>query len=305
MVRFWRSGVVGATALVVSWSDASLAASAEDVAAAEVLFREARTLVTSGHIAEACPKFAESQRLDPAPGTLLNLGDCYEKLQKPASAWAAYREAAFEARRIGQLQRANDAEDLARELEPYLSKLTIVVPPESDAPGLLVTRSAKEVPRAQWGVALPVDPGEYDIAAVAPGRKRWSQHVVLDQGSRELTLLVPPLATEPVDVAHASPGRDRTLGVVIGAIGLGVLAGGIGTGVLALDLDRRAHDAGCNDDVCFTEHGHSLTESARSWAAVSTVLVLAGVGATTTGVVLYLTAPSGTRATTVGVAGAF
>ena len=48
--------------------------------AAEALFEDGRRLVAAGSFTEACPKFADSERLDPSPGTLLNLASCYEKL---------------------------------------------------------------------------------------------------------------------------------------------------------------------------------------------------------------------------------
>ena len=48
-------------------------AQARDPAAAEVLFRRGRQAMEAKRCAEALPSFVESQRLDPAAGTLLNI----------------------------------------------------------------------------------------------------------------------------------------------------------------------------------------------------------------------------------------
>src|SRR5580704_6931738 len=62
-------------------------ADAIDPAAAEVLFRQAREKIVAGDYGGACPLFKESLRLDPAPGTLLNLAECEERIGRLASAW--------------------------------------------------------------------------------------------------------------------------------------------------------------------------------------------------------------------------
>ncbi|MBL8743281.1 MAG: hypothetical protein JNK04_19355, partial [Myxococcales bacterium] len=73
--------------------------------AAEALFESAKQRMEAGDYAGACAKFDASQSLDPAIGTLLHLGDCYERIGRTASAWAAFLEAASLAEAAGQQPR--------------------------------------------------------------------------------------------------------------------------------------------------------------------------------------------------------
>ena len=73
----------------------------EAVKRADALFQEGRRLLDAGDATAACPKFEESQRLDPGLGTLLNLADCYERTSRLALALAPFRRAEGQARRLG------------------------------------------------------------------------------------------------------------------------------------------------------------------------------------------------------------
>src|SRR6185436_984215 len=76
----------------IAWHGVALA-QAGDPAAAEALFAAGRAAFDAGDYDSACAKFAESQRLDPAAGTLTNLAACNERRGRLASAWENWREA--------------------------------------------------------------------------------------------------------------------------------------------------------------------------------------------------------------------
>src|SRR5271166_3476943 len=117
-MRLARLLLVSSVAFAGLWSSSATAADSNQGALAEALFRSARELMAAGKYAEACPKLAESNRIDPKLGTLMNLALCHEKAGKTASAWAEYVQAGEIAQRTGQKERAQVARDKAQALEP-------------------------------------------------------------------------------------------------------------------------------------------------------------------------------------------
>jgi serine/threonine-protein kinase len=296
------------------------AQSASDQATAEALFRQARDLMTAGHYGEACPKLAESQRLDPSAGTMLNLATCYEKNGQLASAWVTFKGAATAAQNANEPDRAKLARARVADLEPKLATLTIAVAPAADVPGLVVKRDGETVGRAGWGVPIPVDPGAHSVEASAPGRRPWQSQAVVEGPAAKASIDVPTLVEDARPPAPAPPGpvsppppapavppppsspgsTQRVLGVVTGVVGLGGIAVGSVFGLIA---KGHQSDAGphCNGTVC-DGTGVSDLSDAHSAATVSTIGFIAGGAVLAGGVVLYLVAPRGSSGTGLVVA---
>jgi hypothetical protein len=188
--------------VVMGWAAVATAApTTQDKLAAEAVFDVARQLMRDGKTAEACPKFAESYRLDPAVGVLLYLADCHERTGKLASAWLTWREAAAAARAAGQLDREKLSLERATALEPKLTRIQIDVAAANAPAGLVVTRDGVELGSGLWGIPVPVDPGDHLIEAKAPGRKPWSKAVKLGDQPTSLAIQIPPLELEAAPVA--------------------------------------------------------------------------------------------------------
>src|SRR6476659_3559364 len=88
-----RLGLAFSTSAVCLLLAGGARAQANDAAAAQSLFNDGKRLMAAGQYAVACPKFSESQRLDPGIGTMLGLADCNAKNGQTASAWALFNEA--------------------------------------------------------------------------------------------------------------------------------------------------------------------------------------------------------------------
>lgn len=292
-------------------------ASAAQKAAAESLFDDALKAMKAGHFADACPKLEESERIDPAIGTLLYLAECYEKSGRTASAWATFREAASAAQAQGEVERTRVAAARADRLQPSLSRLTLkVVPETAQIPSLRVTRENVAIAKTLFGIALPVDPGKYHIVASADGYQSYEADIEVLANADSKSLEIPALlkasgdtaaiAAPPAGASGANPstptpapnpesapssGRNglRTAAYVTGA--LGIVSLGVGTyfGVKAISKNNDAKDHCPGGTTCNDPLGESLTNDAQSAATVSNITVGIGAAFVVAGVVLYLT----------------
>lgn len=289
-----------AIALAATSASASFRAAAQDAPRAEVLFQEARALVEKGRYAEACPKLQESQRLDPAVGTLFNLADCYEHVEQTATAYFLFREVASIARSAGKFERDKSARERMAKLEPRLARFKIVV--KADAPGLEVLIDGTLIERARWSEPMPVDPGPHRIAARAPDRiayKADAEAIAAQTTELEIPELVDPTPKKPL-VVVAAPKPSRVVPVTIGAIGLVGVGVGAVFGGLALGSKSDAQ-RDCPKEIysfrCPTEDGARAWNDATDQGNVSTVAFIVGGVALATAAALWIIAPgSRTRA---------
>ncbi|HEX3776830.1 MAG TPA: hypothetical protein VHV51_20300 [Polyangiaceae bacterium] len=306
------------SACVLAPARARAEASAAQKAAAEALFDDAVKAMKNSRYADACPKLEESQRIDPGIGTLLYLGECYEKTGRSASAWATFREAASSAQAKGETERARVATDRADRLQAGLSKLTIVVAPETARlSGLHVTRDNLPVESSLFGIAIPVDPGKYHISASADGYESYQTELEIsgnaDAKSTRIPALKPlaapaaapvPAATSapspanavvapanpaPPPIADTGPSSLRTAAFVGGALGIVGLGVGSYFGVRAISKNNDAETHCPRGDTCDDQTGVDLTHQAQTAARNANITLAIGAAFVVAGVVLYLT----------------
>jgi hypothetical protein len=327
-LRALAVGIACAGAAVSGRANAQQPGSASAKVTAEALFVEGRRLVAAGQYAEACPKFADSERLDPSPATLLNLASCYERVGRSATAWATYREAASVANAAGRHELVGAAERHADSLVPHLSRLTITV--AQPVEGIEVKRDGLVVDRAEWGTPIPLDPGPHTIGATAPGYRAWNSTIEVGRDAAPAGATVPALEPAPHDEAVApeavsqsspatsattptatvvvspaalapsnadrDPGRgQRLVGWTIGAAGVASLAIGGGFAIAAEVRYKQSLDhCHISNNICDST-GVSMREEARSRGDVATWTVIGGAAAAAVGLTVVLTAPHGTR----------
>jgi hypothetical protein len=260
-------------------------ASDPEVAAAQKLFEEGRALMKKGQPGEACPKFQESQHLDPGLGTQFNLANCLEQLGKLASAHALFTEVADAARASGQVEREQVARARADEVEPRLTKLAILVPAGSSGE-LKVVRDGVPVAQAEWGSAVPVDPGIHRVRASGPDLEQWTTDIDVPSDGAVHQVMIP----NGVEESFLTPLNHK---LALAAAGLAVVGLGAATyfSLHAVAQKNEADAAGCQGQTCPTQQGVDLRHQASRAGNLATLSMTVGVVGLATAAALLWVVP--------------
>jgi hypothetical protein len=272
-------------------------AQARDAAAAEALFRRGREAMEAKRYADALRWFVESQRLDPAAGTLMNVATCEEKLGRVASAWQHWKEA------VDALPPNDDRRQLGRSridaLERKLPRLAVSLASGREK-GARVFRDDIELGPAIQGVPLPIDAGSHTVTVQMPGHRVERIAVRLEEGEQK-RIDVHPGAADP-STSVDSGGKaiwPRTLGWVLAGAGVASVGTAAVTGVMLLDY-KNTVDADCPNRTCLTQEGLDAASTARTLTTVNTAAWIAGgVGLGLGAYLLVFSAPNQRKTTAV------
>jgi len=299
----------------VLWAQASV-----DKTMAETLFSEGRQLLQAGDYEHACPKLAESNRLDPSLGALLNLAVCHEKQGLVATAWLEFTEASQLARRSNERDRQDLADTHAQALSQVVPRLTVSVTSQPAADQVSVRIDSVVLGPHALGVAVPVDPGAHTVVAAAPGKKTWTQAVELKTGEPPVAITVPVLevdptapvaplvapvtvvpppqpAPSPATPAPDGPNRPLTVPIYVAGGATILLAGGaIVTGIMAHSKAGEYETVNSDPDKSESERqgAHDAAQGLQIANLACTGAAVAGAVLTT---VLVLTRPAASSKT--------
>jgi tetratricopeptide (TPR) repeat protein len=305
MAQHKRAAILALTAGLVlpRW------ALAQDTTRADQTFHAGKALMKDGKLTEACPKFEESQKADPAPGTLLALAYCQELSGLLASAHSNYLAAADMAAKEGQAEKQKASGERAEALSKRVSTLTILVPAESShLAGLKILRDGIAVDRTAYGSPIPLNGGTHSIEVTAPGRERWAGVVTLQTESDHKTLQLPVLEPELTSFIETSGPRRVTPGYAAApvespsvrrlrqaSVGFGVASAvGVGLGVTFGLAAKSRNDASNRDGHCDANgcdaYGAERREAALDAARVATWSFAAAGAFGATALILYFKA---------------
>lgn len=299
--------IVAATALV----SAPAVAQSRDGSLASELFTAGRDLSKAGNYAAACPKLAESARLDPRVGTLARLGECEEKLGHLARA-RGYWQQAVNLARAQYDERREHVEQEFRRVDALVPKLALSLA-GAVPDGFELTIDDTLVGAGGLGVPLPVDSGAHTIAAGAKGKTRWSTtvetksdgsvtNVEIPTLADEVTSAPPPPAVPPKTTAapiHEAPaatpstfGPVRIVALGTGAVGIVSLGIGVAFAINAKSmLDASNAPGGCVGDLCPPEAAAKRND-ARDAGNLATGFLVSSAVLTSAGFAMWLLAPT-------------
>ncbi len=286
-------------------------ARADDRALATELFNAGRDRMAAGDFEGACPKLAESVRLDATVGALAKLAACEEQQKKLVQAYGHWEQALNLARTLGDDRLADVAAGLAR-LGQRVPKLLVTASPAAPK-DLSLRLDDLALGPGSLGVPLPIEPGHHQVIVSAAGLSPWSTafDAASDGSTTSLTvpalepLPLPPPSTAPSATPSTSPPLGPplppaparvppsrvtlpTAALVTAGVGLAALVTGT---ALAIDAASQQSAAHCQGTVCPDAGSAATLGNARSEADGATVAFATGGALAVGAVVLWLLLP--------------
>jgi hypothetical protein len=176
----------------------------------------------------------------------------------------------------------------------------------NDVPGVKITMDGQ--PRDERaGSSITLDPGEHSFTFEASGQAAAKKTLVIVEGIKARTEIVvlgspapapaaiPPATavTEPPPAPQSGGSSQKSIGLVIGGVGIAGLAMGSVLGLMASSSWSTAQKEQNGAQYMQAE---SDGKNASTYANVSTVAFIAGGVAVAAGVVVWLTAPGSSGA---------
>lgn len=246
-----------------------------NLARADALFQEGRAAVREGNWERGCPKFEESLRLDPAPGTRINLGECEERSGHLVAAFQLYEQAS---RELAQDDRRLPlARQRAQATDARIPRLIVPVSSPVRVDG------GKDLQSGE----IRLNPGRHSIVVIANGSERTMVVTLVEKERRPLESDVPSDKE-----THASSSRP-VAGYAVGGIGLAALATGLVFGGLTLH-NKNIVDAQCDGSNACSQEGLDAKSDGKTFSTVSTIAVGVGLAALAAGIYLIVSSPRST-----------
>lgn len=242
-------------------------------------FEEGRALLDESKPGEACAKFEESIKLDPdAPGTLLNLGLCNERLGRTATAIGWFRKAQF---RASEKPGMTDYEDAAKsKTQALISQVpSITVELAHPAPpGATFLLDGNTVNEVDFG-HLEVDPSSHTLEMRVGGREPVRVELTVKAGEHKTVVIPVPAAEKKLVLVDRGRNR-RIISYGLGTVGVGLFAG---SAIVSLYAKNQA-DA--------SEHPEDRVHYKNVARFAGTPMFIGGAAALVGATYLYLRAPS-------------
>jgi hypothetical protein len=237
-----RTGLSRIGAMAIAISALSAGQAHADSGPGDELFLKGREAMKVGNYKGACSLFESSHRVDPAPGTLLNIAVCSEKLGRLRNAGRALEDflAAVEASDERRPRAVELLADVKQRTPEVRLRLRGPLPP-----GVQILVDGDDLGRDEWDAPVPLDPGRHVIEVRTPRRPDERRTVELEEADRHEETFVFVLAAQSAPPARALPPRSTDLPAafyISFGVGVGGLVAAAGSGAYVLQQAEKVED---------------------------------------------------------------